>query len=130
CLDFGGGSLAALRDLPHVGSVAGRLDSATVRRTIGELATLLADRERLFRDYRVDSVEAFRRLRRPADLDATLALPEDGFGDVFLVVDGWATLRQEYEALEPTVVDIATRGLSYGLHLVAATTRWSDFRHT
>ena len=26
CLDFGGGSLAALRDLPHVGGVSGRLD--------------------------------------------------------------------------------------------------------
>ena len=27
CLDFGGGALAALRDLPHVGGVAGRLDT-------------------------------------------------------------------------------------------------------
>ena len=26
CLDFGGGSLGSIRDLPHVGGVAGRLD--------------------------------------------------------------------------------------------------------
>ena len=48
CLDFGGGSLGALRDLPHVGGVAGRLETAPVRRTVGEVATLLADRERRF----------------------------------------------------------------------------------
>ena len=34
CLDFGGGTLAAFERLPHVGSVAGRLDVDKVRRTI------------------------------------------------------------------------------------------------
>ncbi len=53
----------------------------------------------------------------------------DPFGDVFLVIDGWATLRKEYEELEPVITDIATRGLSYGIHVVAATSsRWMDFR--
>jgi len=128
CLDFGGGSLGSLRDLPHVGGVAGRLDTAIVRRTVGEVATLLADRERRFAALGIDSVATFRRLRRPSDLDATLAVPEDGFGDVFLVVDGWVTVRNEYEDLEAVLVDIATRGLSYGIHLVATATRWTDFR--
>ncbi len=54
CLDFGGGTLAALRELPHVGGVAGRLDTAAVRRTVGEVATLLADRERRFAEIGVD----------------------------------------------------------------------------
>ena len=44
--------------------------------------------------------------------------PEDPFGDVFLVIDGWFTLRQEYEALEQAIQEIATRGLSYGVHLI------------
>jgi S-DNA-T family DNA segregation ATPase FtsK/SpoIIIE len=122
CLDFGGGSLGPVRDLPHVGGVAARLDTATVRRTVGEVATLLADRERRFAAHGVDSMATFRRLRRPSDMDATLAVPEDGFGDVFLVVDGWATLRNEYEDLEAVLVDVATRGLSYGIHLVATGT--------
>ena len=100
CLDFGGGSLGALRDLPHVGGVAGRLETAAVRRTVGEVATLLADRERRFAAHGIDSIATFRRLRRPTDLDATVAVPEDGFGDVFLVVDGWTTLRNEFEDLE------------------------------
>ena len=128
CLDFGGGSLGSLRDLPHVGGVAGRLDTAQVRRTVGEVATLLADRERRFTARKIDSVATFRRLRRPSDMDATLAVPEDGFGDVFLVIDGWATLRTDFEDLDPVLADIATRGLSYGVHLVVTATRWLDFR--
>ncbi len=129
CLDFGGGALGSLRELPHVGGVAGRLDTAQVRRTVGEVATLLADRERRFAARQIDSVATFRRLRRPSDMDATLAVPEDGFGDVFLVIDGWATLRTDFEELDPVLTDIATRGLSYGIHLVVTATRWLDFRH-
>ncbi len=53
---------------------------------------------------------------------------DDPFGDVFLVVDGWPTLRGEFEDLEPMVTDLATRGLSYGIHVVAAAPRWMDFR--
>ncbi|BCB80367.1 type VII secretion protein EccC [Phytohabitans flavus] len=100
CLDFGGGSLATLRDLPHVGGVAGRLDTEAVRRTVGDVAALLAERE--------------------------AGAPVDGH--VFLVVDGWTTLRGDYDDLEPLVTDIATRGLSYGVHVVAAAGRWLDFR--
>jgi S-DNA-T family DNA segregation ATPase FtsK/SpoIIIE len=120
CLDFGGGGLAAIRDLPHVGGVAGRLDTAAVRRTVGEVATLLAERERRFAELGVDTMAAYRR-RRAAGSD-------DPFGDVFLVVDGWPTLRGEYDDLEPLITDIATRGLSYGVHVAAAAPRWMDFR--
>ena len=37
CLDFGGGTLSGLADVPHVGSVAGRMDVDRVRRTIAEM---------------------------------------------------------------------------------------------
>ncbi|MEU4420023.1 type VII secretion protein EccCa [Actinoplanes sp. NPDC024001] len=114
CLDFGGGALGTLRDLPHVGGVFGRLEAEGVRRTVGEMVTLLADRERRFAELGVDSMAAYRQRRSEAD--------------VFLVVDGWATLRKDYEELEPVLTDLATRGLSYGIHLVAAASRWMDFR--
>ncbi|HEY0696602.1 MAG TPA: type VII secretion protein EccCa, partial [Micromonospora sp.] len=126
CLDFGGGSLASLRDLPHVGGVAGRLEAAAVRRTVGEVSTLLAEREQRFAELGVDSRAAYRR-RRAATADGR-GPTGDPFGDVFLVVDGWPTLRGEYDDLEPLVTDIATRGLSYGVHVVAAAPRWMDFR--
>ncbi|MEH0934415.1 type VII secretion protein EccCa [Micromonospora psammae] len=126
CLDFGGGGLAALRDLPHVGGVAGRADPTVVRRTIGEIATLLAERERRFAELGVESMAAWRQRRTVPAAAGQRAV--DPFGDVFLVVDGWATLRGEYDDLEPLVTDVATRGLSYGVHVVASAVRWLDFR--
>jgi S-DNA-T family DNA segregation ATPase FtsK/SpoIIIE len=124
CVDFGGGSLAGVRDLPHVGGVAGRLDAAAVRRTVGEISTLLAERERRFAELGVDSMSAYRKRRA----GSATGVGDDPFGDVFLVVDGWPTLRGEYDDLEPMVTDIATRGLSYGVHVVATAPRWMDFR--
>jgi S-DNA-T family DNA segregation ATPase FtsK/SpoIIIE len=118
CLDFGGGSLGALRDLPHVGGVAGRQEAAAVRRTVGEVLGLLSERERHFAISAVDSIGAYRRQ----------GYPDDRYGDVFLVVDGWSTIRSEYDDLEPLITDLATRGLAYGIHLVATAARWMDFR--
>ncbi|WP_336207642.1 type VII secretion protein EccCa [Nonomuraea sp. LPB2021202275-12-8] len=122
CLDFGGGALATLDGLPHVGGVASRLDGDRVRRTVAELATLLKQREREFTESGIDSIVTYRR--RLAD--GTLG--GDGWGDVFLVVDGWLMVRQEFETLEPVITDLAARGLGYGIHVIAATNKWSEFR--
>ncbi|MFF5082241.1 type VII secretion protein EccCa [Actinoplanes sp. NPDC000266] len=125
CLDFGGGSLGTLRDLPHVGGVAGRLDTVGVRRTVGEVSTLLSEREARFASLGIDSMASYRRRRaNPANPSPD----DDPFGDVFLVVDGWSTVRKEFEELDPVITDIATRGLSYGIHVVASSSRWMDFR--
>jgi DNA segregation ATPase FtsK/SpoIIIE, S-DNA-T family len=43
-------------------------------------------------------------------------------------VDGWTTLRTEFDTLQSDVTDIASRGLTFGVHVVAATTRWADLR--
>ena len=125
CLDFGGGSLTTVRDLPHVGGVSGRLDTVGVRRTVGEIQTLLTERESRFAAMGIDSMASYRRRRANK---AGTGADADPFGDVFLVVDGWSTLRKEYEELEPVITDIATRGLSYGIHVVASSSRWMDFR--
>ncbi|KZB81473.1 type VII secretion protein EccCa [Amycolatopsis regifaucium] len=122
CLDFGGGTLASISGLPHVAGVSGRLDTGAVRRTVAEVATLLAQRERLFTEHQIDGMITYRRHRA----DGRFAeLPH---GDVFLVVDGWQTLRNDFSDLEETVGDIAARGLSYGIHVVAACTRSFDLR--
>jgi len=68
CLDFGGGTLAGLDVLPHVGSVAGRGDADLVRRTVAELSGVVRARERRFRDLGVDSMAGYRALRRGAEL--------------------------------------------------------------
>jgi DNA segregation ATPase FtsK/SpoIIIE, S-DNA-T family len=109
-LDFGGGGLSELDRLPHVGGVAGRHDADAVRRTVREAATVLAERE--------------RRVKSGAEAGPDLDL----HGDMFLVVDGWSTLRSEYDDLEPLITDIATRGLSYRVHVIVTASRWADFR--
>ncbi|CAM5531681.1 type VII secretion protein EccC [Streptomyces spiroverticillatus] len=123
-LDFGGGALAAVAGLPHVGGVASRLDPERVRRTVAEVHGVLADREEFFRAQGIDSVATYRALRARGE-GAAAAQP---WGDVFLVVDGWGNFRTEYEALEPVVVDIAARGLGYGVHVVVAASRSMEVR--
>ncbi|WP_433366027.1 type VII secretion protein EccCa [Streptosporangium sp. CA-115845] len=122
CLDFGGGSLASLEGLPHVGGVASRLDGDRVRRTVAEISTLLEQRERDFTEQGIDSISTYRRQLADKTIEG------DRYGDVFLVVDGWLTVRQDFESLEPVITDLAARGLGYGIHVVAATNKWSEFR--
>ncbi|HEU5265360.1 MAG TPA: type VII secretion protein EccCb, partial [Jatrophihabitans sp.] len=122
CLDFGGGTLTGLTDLPHVGSVATRLELERLRRTVAEINTLLANREELFTRHRVDSMATYRRLVTAG------TVPSDGFGDVFLVVDGWGTVRADYEPLEGAITQIAARGLGYGVHVVLSLQRWMELR--
>ncbi len=121
CLDFGGGGLSSLQDLPHVSGVGGRRDRDTVRRSIGEAQTLIAEREQYFAAHGVDGMATYRQLLRSGQVS-------DRFGDVFLVIDGWQTLRSEFEDLEPAVVDIITRGLGFGVHVIVTASRWMDLR--
>ncbi|MGF1647314.1 MAG: type VII secretion protein EccCa [Kineosporiaceae bacterium] len=121
CLDFGGGALATLADLPHVGSVATRRDEERCRGTVAQLMALLERREREFPASGIDSMTTFRG-RYAGSGDGS------GYGDVFLVVDGWLTLRQEYENLEEAVTTLAARGLGYGIHVVLSANRWMDVR--
>ncbi|MFZ2177093.1 MAG: type VII secretion protein EccCa [Rhodococcus sp. (in: high G+C Gram-positive bacteria)] len=129
CLDFGGGTLAGMTGLPHVGSVANRLDVDRVRRTVAEMNTLVRQREERFRALGVESMAEFRRLRaEPAPGEVAAGVAEDPFGDVFLVVDGFGSIRQEFEALEQQITNLASQGLSYGVHVVITASRWGEVR--
>ncbi|MFD3517901.1 type VII secretion protein EccCa [Streptomyces sp. NPDC058657] len=123
-LDFGGGGLSAVAGLPHVGGVASRLDPERVRRTVAEVYGVLAEREEYFRAAGVDSVATYRALRASGAVPAG----EQPWGDVFLVVDGWGGFRTEYEGLESAVVDLAARGLGYGVHVVVSASRSMEVR--
>ncbi|MEU6061636.1 type VII secretion protein EccCa [Streptomyces sp. NPDC047097] len=123
-LDFGGGAMASLSGLPHVGGVASRLDPERVRRTVAEVYGVLSRREEYFRSAGVDSIATFRRLRASGEIPVS----DQPWGDVFLVVDGWGAFRTEYEGLEPIVVDIAARGLGYGIHVVLTASRSMEVR--
>ncbi len=121
-LDFGGSGMPALADLPHVGGVASRLDPKPVRRTVAEVAGMLARREEYFRANGIDGIGSYRRQR------AAGHLPDQPSGDVFLLIDGWGRSSRRYEMLEGVVTDIAARGLGYGIHVVITASRYMELR--
>jgi S-DNA-T family DNA segregation ATPase FtsK/SpoIIIE len=109
-LDFGGGALSKVRLLPHVGAVAGRSERELVERVVARLQAVVRRRE-----------TARRR-------GAGSAGGADGYGDVFLVIDGWAVARQEFDGLEEAVTALAAQGLSVGVHVMIAAARWAELR--
>jgi S-DNA-T family DNA segregation ATPase FtsK/SpoIIIE len=92
-----------------------------VRRTVAEVSSIVTSRETYFRAHGIDSMDTYRQRRARGEVD-------DGWGDVFLVVDGWMTLRQDFEELEPVVAGIVAQGLTYGVHVMLSATRWLDVR--
>jgi S-DNA-T family DNA segregation ATPase FtsK/SpoIIIE len=120
-LDFSG-TLFSLAGLPHMGGVAGRQDGEVARRIVAEVGAIIEDRERRFRELGVDTMADYRRLREAGEVG------EDPFGDVFLIVDGWSVLRQDYEDLEMSVLALVSRSLTYGVHLVVTSNRWLELR--
>lgn len=123
-LDFGGGGMSSVAGLPHVGGIASRLDPERVRRTVAEVYGILSRREEYFRSAGIDSINTYRRLRARGEISVT----EQPWGDVFLVIDGWGNFRNDYEGLESAVVDMAVRGLGYGIHVVLTASRSMDVR--
>jgi S-DNA-T family DNA segregation ATPase FtsK/SpoIIIE len=106
-LDFGGGTLSAVRSLPHVGAVAGRFDRELVGRIVAHLEAVVRRRESAQRQHGAETRD---------------------HGDLFLVIDGWAAARHEFDGLEETVTAIAAQGLSVGVHVVIAAARWAELR--
>ncbi|MFE9095593.1 type VII secretion protein EccCa [Streptomyces sp. NPDC007264] len=123
-LDFGGGGMAAVAGLPHMGGVASRLDPERVRRTVAEVYGVLTRREEYFRSSGVSSVAEYRARRARGDI----SVAEQPWGDVFLVIDGWGNFRAKYEAMDQVVLDIAARGLGYGVHLILTASRSMEIR--
>lgn len=124
CIDFGGGGLIYLEDLPHVGGVAARTEPDKVNRTVAEMKAVLRQREQAFKEYRVGSIADYRQMRWNPGHPASL----DRFGDVFLVIDGWPAFVSEFPDLEAVVQDIASQGLAFGVHTVIATPRWTELK--
>lgn len=105
-LDLGAGELSAMRQLPHVGAVAGRAERELVRRIVAHVQGVVRDRD--------------AQRRGGAEPGAP--------AEVFLVVDGWAVLRREFDTLDEAITAIAAQGLSVGVHVVVTASRWGELR--
>lgn len=119
-LDLAGAGLTRLEAFPHVGGVATRNDGESQTRLLEELLAMLAERERLFRERRIESLAEFRALH------AVGGIPKIVSADVVLLVDGYGQTRGDFESLEPPLAELLTRGGSYGIHVVVTLTRWAE----
>ena len=106
CLDFGDGALLSLFGLPHVGAVADRTEPERIRRLIAMLTSVMLGRENT-------------RPATTANPGGPGSLrPDDGFGDIVVVVDGWDSLTKTVPTAETGLISLAARGRPHGIHLV------------
>lgn len=99
-IDLGAG-LTDLRGLPRVAAHVTRGQSAELRALVAELTG-----------------EAARRRDDPR--------PDDP--EVYVVVDGWSTLRDQWPDVERDLATLAEASLAVGIHLLLSATRWGDLR--
>ncbi|MGC4805022.1 type VII secretion protein EccCb [Micromonospora sp. DT233] len=116
CLESGGNWLGPMRRLPHVRAVVGDDEVDEVRLLLDRLERDVLARKQLFRRHELESPTSLRARR--GDLDG------GPYPDVFLVVDRW----QDFAALLPDftarVVDLANKGLGYGIHVAVVERSW------
>ena len=120
-LALGGPQLNDVEGLPHVGSLARAAESERVGRTIAEMTTLIDERERAFSELKL-TVEDFRERKFGGRAGP---VPDDPFGDVFLVIDGWAQFSQGgFDRYVGDVEAILRRGPAYGVHTIVSASGW------
>ncbi|CCK55764.1 type VII secretion system ESX-5 FtsK/SpoIIIE family ATPase EccC5 [Mycobacterium canetti] len=125
CLAYSSTALTTVSRIPHVGEVAGPTDPYGVRRTVAELLALVRERKRTFLECGIASMEMFRRRKFGGEAGP---VPDDGFGDVYLVIDNYRALAEENEVLIEQVNVIINQGPSFGVHVVVTADRESELR--
>ena len=108
----GGATFDACAGLPHVVGLVTDLDEHLADRALRSLRAELRFREELLRQHGVSDLAALR------DTDPTVVLPR-----LVVIIDEFAALVTEQPTFLPSLVGIAQRGRSLGVHLLLATQR-------
>ncbi|MGY1812874.1 FtsK/SpoIIIE domain-containing protein [Blastococcus sp. SYSU D00820] len=116
-LDFAGGALSMLEELPHVGAVVTGDDGERVVRLLRHLTAVVDDRAPRWAAVRAGSLGDYRRLADRPDEPR-----------IVLLVDGLAAFRQEYEFTNRSKVwemftAVAAEGRQLGVHVVVSADR-------
>lgn len=124
CVAGGGPVLMNLRHLPHVMGIAEVVDTESVWRVLESVVEIVDFRAKKFVELEITAEEFFAR--RAADPGC---LPEIPGGQIVLVLDGFASLKAKLadprdDRFVPTVMRIATDGLSVGVHLLVSNDGW------
>jgi S-DNA-T family DNA segregation ATPase FtsK/SpoIIIE len=115
-VDYKGGSaFGECAELPHTVGMVTDLDEHLGERALHSLEAELRHRERVLRDHRSSDLIEYDRLVSGGDAQP---LPR-----LLVVIDEFATLAAELPDFVPSLVGIAQRGRSLGVHLLLATQR-------
>ncbi|WP_217809332.1 type VII secretion protein EccCb [Mycobacterium simiae] len=115
-----GPDLNVVAGLPHVGGFAREVDPEQVKRIIAEMLALIDQREQAFTKLGL----TLTKLRERKFGGVPGEVPQDPFGDVFLVIDGWPTFVKNWELLIPDVERILAKGPDVGVHAIVSTSGW------
>lgn len=117
-LDFGGGSLRMLQDLPHVGSIIHGDDTERVIRLMRQLKQELESRGPRYAEANASSIVDYRQLAsRPNERR------------ILLLIDGFQNFRQDFEVPAgkaqwySVFQDIISGGRQVGMHVVFSADR-------
>ena len=116
-LDFAGGALSMLEELPHVGSVIAGDDTERVVRLLRQLNALIDERAPRWAAVRAGTLDDYRTAAKAPDE-----------ARVVLLVDGLAAMRQDFEfgAHSKTwerFLAIVSEGRQLGVHVVISADR-------
>lgn len=111
-IDFkGGGAFDVCADLPHVVSVVTDLDEHLAGRALRCLKAELRWREEKLRELNASDITEYLKI-------AEIPLPR-----LVVIIDEFATLAVELPDFIDSLIDVAQRGRSLGVHMVLATQR-------
>lgn len=133
-IDFGGLKLQTVAGLPHVCGIAGSGDEEKIQRVVSEVERILRNRKRDWTrwvepgapdgqtglDLSRFRANKFGPNRRP--------VPEDGHGDVFLVVDNITAIQKELLPIHDRINALADGALNFGVHVIISNDGWMGMK--
>jgi DNA segregation ATPase FtsK/SpoIIIE, S-DNA-T family len=118
-VDYKGGSaFGEAAELPHTVGMVTDLDEQLGERALLSLEAELRYRERVLREHRATDIIEYDRLVAQGGSGRVGPLPR-----LLVVIDEFATLASELPDFVPSLVGIAQRGRSLGVHMLLATQR-------
>ncbi|MER7790447.1 FtsK/SpoIIIE domain-containing protein [Streptomyces sp. NPDC097640] len=116
----GGGALDECAELPHTVGLVTDLDEQLSERALRCLDAELRHRERLLREVGLGHIRDYQRLRDTEDAKDAAMEPMPRLA---VVIDEFATLVKALPDFVDSLVSIAQRGRTLGVHLIMATQR-------
>lgn len=127
-IDCGGGKLQSVAGLPHVCGIAAQGDVEKIRRVVSEVERIVTTRQRTWANWGDNGLNLIEfRARKFGQVPGEV--PEDGHGDVFLVVDNINALKSDTEdttllAIHDRVTRLANESLNFGVHVIISNDQW------